>query len=65
MKRLLVILILLGAVVLAVMFDWFGSREAVESGLESTHVLLEKMQQTGDDISESVERISNAQKGAE
>uniref|UniRef100_Q31JE6 Uncharacterized protein n=1 Tax=Hydrogenovibrio crunogenus (strain DSM 25203 / XCL-2) TaxID=317025 RepID=Q31JE6_HYDCU len=65
MKRLLVILILLGAVVLAVMFDWFGSREVVESGLESTQVLLDKMQQTGDDISESVERISNAQKGAE
>lgn len=65
MKRLLVIVILLGAVVLAVMFDWFGSREVVESGLESTQVLLEKMQQTGDDISESVERISNAQKGAE
>ena len=65
MKRLLVILVLVGVMVLAVMFDWFGSRDIAESSLESTQSVLEKVQQTGDDISESVERISNAQKGAE
>lgn len=65
MKRLLVIVILVAGVVLAIMFDWFGSRDMMESGLESTQAVLDKVQQTGDDISESVERISNAQKGAE
>ncbi|QBZ82097.1 hypothetical protein GHNINEIG_00121 [Hydrogenovibrio crunogenus] len=60
-----IVLILAGVIILAIMFDWFGSREIISSGLESTQSAFDKVQETGDGISESVERISNAQKGAE
>ncbi|MDG4813304.1 hypothetical protein P8629_09825 [Hydrogenovibrio sp. 3SP14C1] len=60
-----IVLILAGVIILAIMFDWFGSREMIKSGLDSTQSAFDKVQTTGDDISESVERISNAQKGAE
>jgi len=60
-----IILILAGVIVLAIMFDWFGSREMVRSGLESTQSAFDKVQKTGDDVSDSVERISNVPKGVE
>jgi len=35
-------------IAVAIMFDWFGSREIATSFLDSTQVAVEKLERTGD-----------------
>lgn len=42
----------------AIMFDWFGSRNAATSLLESTQIAVEKLEETGDQVKEAIDIVT-------
>lgn len=54
---LLLWLVTLGAA--AIMFDWFGSREIATSFLDSTQTAVEKLEQTGDQMQDVIDVVTD------
>lgn len=50
-------------IVLAIMFDWFGSRDIAQKGVEGAQKAVEQIQDTGDQVSETIDSIK--EKGKE
>lgn len=42
----------------AIMFDWFGSRDAANAMLEGGQNAVEKLEQTGDHVKEVIDNVS-------
>ncbi|QCU89227.1 hypothetical protein [Thiomicrorhabdus sediminis] len=42
----------------AIMFDWFGSRDAANAVLEGGKVAVEKLEQTGDQVQGAIESVT-------
>lgn len=42
----------------AIMFDWFGSRDIATSLLDSTQAAVEKLQETGDQMQDVIDVVS-------
>ncbi|WP_127469940.1 hypothetical protein [Thiomicrorhabdus aquaedulcis] len=42
---------------LAIMFDWYGSRELAQTGLEKTQEAVEKLSETGDHMQGALDVI--------
>lgn len=65
MNKLTLLVVLVVLVVLAIMFDWFGARDVVESGVDSAQNAVEKIQDTGDRVSDAVETFKEDKKVAQ
>ncbi len=52
------ILIVVIFIVLAIMFDWFGSRELAKQGVDKAQVAVEHLESTGDKVSDVIESIN-------
>ncbi|MBD3754848.1 MAG: hypothetical protein IE937_04310 [Gammaproteobacteria bacterium] len=55
--KLIMLLLLVALIALAVMFDWFGSRELALQGLDGGKVAVEKLSEVGDSISNLLETM--------
>lgn len=55
--KLIMLLLLVALIALAVMFDWFGSRELALQGLDGGKVAVEKLSEVGDSISNVLETM--------
>lgn len=64
MKKLWLVLLVIVFAVLAVMFDWFGSRDVAQSGVEATRGAVDKIQETGDAISQTIQQLNETKKEA-
>ncbi len=52
------VILLIAFIILAIMFDWFGSRDLAEQGMDKAQVAVEKLEYTGDKVSEVLENIN-------
>jgi hypothetical protein len=57
--KISIILWLLTLLALAIMFDWFGSREVAVSALEYTQSAVDKLMETGDQMQDVVDVVSD------
>lgn len=64
MKKLLLLLLVIVFGVLAVMFDWFGSRDIAQSGVEATQGAMDKIEETGNTISQTIQELNEVKKEA-
>jgi hypothetical protein len=55
--KLIMLLLLVALIALAVMFDWFGSRELALQGLDGGKVAVEKLSEVGDSVSNVLETM--------
>lgn len=53
--RIFIVLLLLLVLALAIMFDWFGTRGLLESGLNKTQKTVESLSKTGDRLQDTFE----------
>jgi len=60
MSKITLIVALVVFVIVALMFDLFGSRELLQSGVDATQSAVEKIEDTGDRVSEAVETFNDA-----
>lgn len=56
------IILLVIFIVLAIMFDWFGSRDLFQKGVDGAQVAVEKIELAGDKVSEAIETINEEEK---
>jgi len=56
------IILLIAFIALAIMFDWFGSRDLAEKGMDKASVAVEQLEQTGDKVSKVIETINEKEK---
>lgn len=61
MKKLLLLLLVVVFGVLAVMFDWFGSRDIAQSGVEATQGAVERVEEAGNTVSETFRQFNQNQ----
>ncbi|WP_178861835.1 hypothetical protein [Thiomicrorhabdus cannonii] len=55
--KLIMLFLLVGLIALAVMFDWFGSRDLALQGLDGGKVVVEKLAEVGDSVSHVLETM--------
>lgn len=65
MNKLLVLLLVIGFGVLAIMFDWFGSRAWLDVKMDEAQSVVDQVQQTGDDLKDSIQTLKNLKEGNE
>ena len=56
------VILFIGFIALAIMFDWFGSREMAEKGMDKASVAVEQLEQTGDKVSKVIETINEEER---
>lgn len=56
--KLSFIILLIGLISLAIMFDWFGSRDLAEKGMDKAQVAVEKLEDTGDKVTKVLDTIN-------
>lgn len=56
------IILLVIFIVLAIMFDWFGSRDLAQKGVEGAQVAVEKLGSAGDKVNQAIETINEEEK---
>jgi len=56
--KLSFIILLIGLIALAIMFDWFGSRDLAEKGMDKAQVAVEKLEDTGDKVNQVLDNIN-------
>ena len=52
------IIILIVFIALAIMFDWFGSRDLAEKGMDNASSAVEKLEHTGDKVNKMIGNIN-------
>lgn len=65
MRKMIVLVVIVVFIVMAIMFDWFGARDMVQSGVDNAQNAVEEIQDTGDRVSEAVETFKDVKKVAE
>lgn len=65
MNKLILLLLLVGFGALALMFDWFDSREWFQNHIDQAQTVVEQVQQTGDELTESLQVLKNLKEGKE
>lgn len=65
MNKLLVLIVLIGFGALAIMFDWFGSRDWLDGKMNEAQSVVDQVQQTGDDLKDSLQTLKNLKEGNE
>lgn len=63
MNKLIILILLIGLGTLAIMFNWFGSREWLDEKMGEAQGVVEKVQQTGDELKESLDVLKNIKEG--
>lgn len=63
MNKLIILILLIGLGTLAVMFNWFGSQEWLDEKMGEAQGVVETVQQTGDDLKESLDVLKNIKEG--
>ncbi|WP_373019940.1 hypothetical protein [Thiomicrorhabdus sp.] len=53
------IILVIVFIVLAIMFDWFGSRDLAKKGVDKAQVAVEHLESTGDKVSDVIESIND------
>ncbi|WP_028487445.1 hypothetical protein [Thiomicrorhabdus chilensis] len=56
------IILLVIFIVLAIMFDWFGSRDLFQKGVDGAQVAVEKIESAGDKVNQAIETINEEEK---
>lgn len=57
--RIFIILILLGVIALAIMFDWFGAQNFFKSGVELADIAIDNLADTGDKLKNLLDRADD------
>jgi hypothetical protein len=52
------LILVIGLVALAIMFDWFGSRDLAQKAVEGAQHSVEKLQETGDKVNKVIETVN-------
>ncbi|OIP97015.1 MAG: hypothetical protein CO158_04275 [Piscirickettsiaceae bacterium CG_4_9_14_3_um_filter_43_564] len=65
MNKLLLLIVLIGLGALTLMFDWFGSRDWLEEKTGQAQSVLDQVQQTGDELKDSIKTLKNLKEGNE
>lgn len=60
--KISMILIVIALVAMAIMFDWFGSRELAQKGVDGAQVAVEKLENTGDKVNRVLESMDEEEK---
>lgn len=65
MSKLFILVILVGFVILSIAFNWFDSRDRVDSLLGKAQEANQTIQNAGDNVSNAVDKIKDAKKAVE
>lgn len=65
MSKITILILVILFAGLAIAFDWFNSRDYVDSFLSSAQEANQKIQQTGDEVSEVAGKVTDMKKAAE
>lgn len=65
MSKLFILIILVGFVILSIAFNWFDSRDMVDSLLGKAQEANQTIQNAGDNVSDAVDKIKDAKKAVE
>lgn len=62
MSKLILVILLVIFMATAIMFDWFGSRDLAQTGLNALQEGVVTLEETGDAVSGAVKQVQEQQK---
>ncbi|MGC9385685.1 MAG: hypothetical protein ACP5D0_01960 [Hydrogenovibrio sp.] len=64
MSKVILVILLIGFMALAIMFDWFDGRDLAQTALNALQKGVIALEETGDAVTGAVEQVQQQQKEA-
>lgn len=58
MNKIILLIIVVVFAGLAIMFDWFGSRDLAQTGMDAAQSTVQKLEETGDRVNDAVDQLN-------